>query len=166
MLCRYNSDGSRCLSCLGLRKLCLVIPIQQQMPVVVIDCVKALHLFMKILVQVIKEWIRHMSVSDFSLSLRIWIQQWDTASTSNVEILELFQSKVLRMIVDASWYVPNTVIRRFLQTPTVKEEIRHYSSQYSARLSGHPNDLVVNLMAKPENRRLRRHLPNDLPARF
>jgi hypothetical protein len=27
------------------------------------------------------------------------------------------------------WYVPNTVIRSNLQTPTVKEEIRHYSSQ-------------------------------------
>jgi hypothetical protein len=33
----------------------------------------------------------------------IWtygIQLWGTASTSNIEILELFQSKVLRMIVD------------------------------------------------------------------
>jgi hypothetical protein len=36
------------------------------------------------------------------------------------------------MIVDAPWYVPNTVIRRDLQSP-----IRHYSSQYSARLSAH-----------------------------
>jgi hypothetical protein len=26
------------------------------------------------------------------------------------------------MIVDAPWYVPNTVIRRDLQIPTVKEE--------------------------------------------
>jgi hypothetical protein len=39
------------------------------------------------------------------------------------------------MIVDAPWYLPNTVIRRDLQTPTVKEEILRYSSQYSARLS-------------------------------
>jgi hypothetical protein len=29
--------------------------------------------------------------------------------------------------------------------PTVKKEIRRYSSQYSARLSTHPNDLTVNL---------------------
>jgi hypothetical protein len=34
------------------------------------------------------------------------------------------------LIVDAPWYVPNTVIRRDLQIPTVKEEIRRYSSQY------------------------------------
>jgi hypothetical protein len=94
------------------------------------------------------------------------IQLWGTASTSNVEILERFQSKALRMIVDAAWYLSNTVIRRDLETPTVKEEIRRYSSQYSARLSANPNGLVVNLMAQPDNRRLRRHLPNDLPTRF
>jgi hypothetical protein len=94
------------------------------------------------------------------------IQLGGTAFTSNIDILERFQSKALRMIVDAPWYVPNTVIRRDLQIPTVREEIRRYSSQYSARLSAHPNDLIVNLMELPDNRRLRRHLPTDLPTRF
>jgi hypothetical protein len=61
----------------------------------------------------------------------IWtygIQLWGTASTSNIEILERFQSKVLRMIVDAPWYVPNSLIQKDLSCPTVKEEIRRYSS--------------------------------------
>jgi hypothetical protein len=70
------------------------------------------------------------------------------------------------MLVDAPWYVPNKIIRRDLQTPTVKEEIRRYSSQYSVRLNARPNNLVVNLMEQPDNRRLRRHLPNDLPTSF
>jgi hypothetical protein len=70
------------------------------------------------------------------------------------------------LIVDAPWYVPNTVIRRDLQIPTIKAEIRRYSYQYSARLSAHTNDLTVNLTELPYNRRLRRHLPNDLPTRF
>jgi hypothetical protein len=56
------------------------------------------------------------------------------------------------MTVDEPWYIPNTVIRRDLQVPTVEEKFRRYSSQYSARLSAHPNDLIE----------LRRHLPNDL----
>jgi hypothetical protein len=90
------------------------------------------------------------------------IQLWGTASTSNIEILERFQSKALRMIVDSPWYVPNMVIRRDLQIPTLKEEIRRYSSQYDACLSAHQNDLPE----LPDNRRLRRHLPNDLPTRF
>jgi hypothetical protein len=62
----------------------------------------------------------------------IWtygIQILGTVSTFNIQSLERFQSKALRMIVDAPWYMPNTVIRRDLQTPTVKEEIRRYSSQ-------------------------------------
>jgi hypothetical protein len=50
------------------------------------------------------------------------------------------------MIVEAPRYVTNTVIRRDLQIPTVKEEINRYSSQYSARLSAHPNYLIVNLI--------------------
>jgi hypothetical protein len=48
--------------------------------------------------------------------------------------------------------VPNTVIRRDLQIPTVKEEIHRYSSQYSVRLSAHPNDLIVNLIELPDNK--------------
>jgi hypothetical protein len=46
--------------------------------------------------------------------------------------------------MDAPWYVPNTVIGRDLQIQTVKEEIRRYSSQYSAHFSTHPNDVIVN----------------------
>jgi hypothetical protein len=53
----------------------------------------------------------------------IWtygIQLCGTASTTNIEILERLQSKALRMIVDAPWYVPSTVIRRDLQIPQLK----------------------------------------------
>jgi hypothetical protein len=99
----------------------------------------------------------------------IWtygIQLWGTASTSNVEILERFQSKVLRLIVDTPWYVPNTIIRHDLHMPTVKEEICTYSSHYSHRLSAHPNDLIRPLLEPPDLRRLRRFLSNDLPTRF
>jgi hypothetical protein len=64
-------------------------------------------------------------------------------------ILERFQSKALLMIVDALWYVPNTVIRRDLHIQTVKEENRRYNSQYGARLSAHPNDLTVNFIELP-----------------
>jgi hypothetical protein len=70
------------------------------------------------------------------------------------------------MIVDEPFYVPNTVILRDLQIPTDKEKILLYSSQYSVRLSAHPDYLIVNLIELPDNRRLRRHLPNDLPTRF
>jgi hypothetical protein len=61
---------------------------------------------------------------------------------------------------------PNSLIRRDLSCPTVKEEIRRYSSHYGDRLLVHPNHLAVNLLRLPDNRRLRRFLPTDLPDRF
>jgi hypothetical protein len=81
----------------------------------------------------------------------IWtygLQLWGTASTCNIEILERFQSKALR-ITDAPWYVPNAVLRRDLHIPSVKEEIQRLSSQFSARLNSHPNLLTANLRCKP-----------------
>jgi hypothetical protein len=102
-----------------------------------------------------------------SILTPIWtygIQLWGTASTSNIEILERFQSKALRMIIDAPWYVPNTLIRRNLQIPSVKEEISHYSSHYGARLTAHPNDILLTLIEPPE--RVQCYLPNDLPTSF
>jgi hypothetical protein len=85
---------------------------------------------------------------------------------SNVEILERLKSKALRLIVDAPWCVPNTIIRRNLHMPMVKEEICNYSSHYSHRLSAHPNDIILPLLEPPDHRRLRRFLPNDLPTKF
>ena len=45
----------------------------------------------------------------------IWtygIQLWGSAWNSSIEILERFQSEVLRMVVDTPWCVPNAVIKR------------------------------------------------------
>jgi hypothetical protein len=39
----------------------------------------------------------------------------------NVEILERFQSKALRMITDAPWYVMNALLRSYLHIPSVKK---------------------------------------------
>jgi hypothetical protein len=71
------------------------------------------------------------------------------------------QCKALR-ITDAPWYVPNTVIRKDLQIPTVKQEISRYSCHYSKRLGVHPNELILNLQESPEKRRLRKNLPIEL----
>jgi hypothetical protein len=38
--------------------------------------------------------------------------------------------------------------------------------QVPTRLTTHPNDQILTLMEIPGNRRLRRHVPNDLPNRF
>jgi hypothetical protein len=83
--------------------------------------------------------------SNTQTHLDIGIQLWGTTFNSNIEILERFQSKFLRLIVDAPWYVSNSVIRNDLQIPTVKEEISRFSSHYNVRISVHPNELFASL---------------------
>jgi len=63
----------------------------------------------------------------------IWtygVQLWGSASKSSIEILERFQSKVLRIITDALWYVPKAVKIRDLQVLLDRQEVRNYSATY------------------------------------
>ena len=100
----------------------------------------------------------------------IWtygIQLWGTASNSNIEILQRFQSKTLRSLIDAPWYVTNETIHRDFKIATVKEEIAKYSCRYSKRVNKHRNRLITGLLETTDHvRRLKRHYPLDLNDRF
>ena len=51
------------------------------------------------------------------------IQLWGTASISNINIIQRFQIKILRIIADVPYYVSNKIIRRDIPLETVKEAI-------------------------------------------
>jgi len=81
----------------------------------------------------------------------------------NREILESFQSKVLRIITDAPWYVPNTIIKYDLQITTVKQVARRYCANYRKRLATHPNNLANTLFKEQfGTSRVKRLYPGDL----
>jgi hypothetical protein len=63
-------------------------------------------------------------------------------------ILERFQLKVLRIIMDAPWYVPNAVIKQDLQVLSVRQEVWNYSVTYQQRLDDHPNSLAKSLLQR------------------
>jgi hypothetical protein len=47
----------------------------------------------------------------------IWtcgVQLWGTASNSNIEIIQRFQFKTLRTILNVPWYINNTMIHEDL----------------------------------------------------
>jgi hypothetical protein len=46
------------------------------------------------------------------------------ASKSNISIIQRSQSKILRMIANALWYVPNIKLHEDLNVPLVKEVIK------------------------------------------
>jgi hypothetical protein len=71
-----------------------------------------------------------------------------------MEILGHFQCKVLSMIVETPWYVPNTVIRGCQQLR--KKSTATFLSTV----------IVLVYTQADNNRRLRKQLPNDHPTRF
>jgi hypothetical protein len=63
----------------------------------------------------------------------IWtygIQLWGTGSNSNIEILQGFQSKTLRSILNAPCYINNHRIHENLQMNTVPSEIKQRNTKY------------------------------------
>ena len=95
------------------------------------------------------------------------IQLWGTASNSNIEILQQFQSETLRFLIDTPWYVTNETIHRDLKIPTVKEEICKFSNRYNIRINNHQNPLITRLLDMTgQIRRLKGHYPVDLNIRF
>lgn len=94
------------------------------------------------------------------------IELWGSSSNSNIDILERFQSKTLRCITNAPWYVPNFVLRRDLGIHTVKEEISRISKKYQDRLAAHPNSLAVDILGQRKFIRLKRVDPLNLPNRY
>lgn len=99
----------------------------------------------------------------------IWtygVQLWGTASVSNLEILQRFQSKALRTIADAPWFVSNKTLHQDFNIPTVMQEAKQASSKYLARLEQHPNSLAVGLLDNSQTTyRLKRLTPLDLSYR-
>lgn len=96
----------------------------------------------------------------------IWtygIELWGTASNSNIEILQRFQSKSLRLITNAPFYVRNNDLHKDLKIPFVKSEIKKFSSNYLQRLSNHSNILAITLLDQTDEvRRLKRKHVLDL----
>jgi hypothetical protein len=81
----------------------------------------------------------------------------------NMEILQRFQNTVLRVLVNAPRYVPNGLIRRDLNVPTVPEVITKLSVHYCGRLHTHPNHLLED---EEETGRLKMLKPSELTSRF
>jgi len=79
------------------------------------------------------------------------------ASNSNIEILQRFQNKILRIIVDAPWYVTNDTLHQDLNVPYVRDKIKKHSQRYADRMKEHSNILMKSLMRSIKTpRRLKR----------
>jgi hypothetical protein len=99
----------------------------------------------------------------------IWtygIPLWGTASQSNTEILQRFQNKVLRPIVNTPWYIPNSILHTDLLIPTVREEITKHSIAHKDKTLQHTNQLIPIIIEEQGPKRLKRYKPTDLTHRL
>jgi hypothetical protein len=96
----------------------------------------------------------------------IWtygIELWGCAKPSNTKILQTYQSKTLRIMTNAPWYVSNLTLHNDLQIPLIMEVIHRQATKYRDRNAKHKNELITALTdAPPAARRHTRLWPEDL----
>lgn len=91
------------------------------------------------------------------------IQLFGCAKQIHLNIIQKFQNKVLRNIVNAPWCIRNSDLHRDLKIPLVKDEIRNYARKHRERLSQHVNVEASQILRNQRTtRRLRRVIPTDL----
>lgn len=90
-------------------------------------------------------------------------QLWGNASRTNIDIIQRAQSKILRTITGAPWYIRNQNIHRDLGILAVKDEIDMQKASYNVKLSAHPNPLARVLIRASNRTRLQR---TDLPTQL
>jgi hypothetical protein len=83
------------------------------------------------------------------------------SSKSNISIIQKSQSKILRMIVDAPWYVSNATLHVDLGISYVQDVIHQKCNKHHTTLETHESPLLKTLLIREENRRLKRNWPID-----
>jgi hypothetical protein len=85
------------------------------------------------------------------------IQLWGCTEQTNTDIIQRFQNKVLRYIVDTPWYSRNADLRKDRQMEMVTNEIGKFAKKHEERLLHHVNVEVIQLLDDRELvRRLKR----------
>ena len=78
------------------------------------------------------------------------IQLRGCTKQSNIDIIQRFQNKVLRNIVDAHWYIKNANLRRDLQMEMVTNEIGKFAKKHEERILHHFNVEAIQLLGNSE----------------
>jgi uncharacterized protein YeeX (DUF496 family) len=91
------------------------------------------------------------------------IQLWGCASDSNIQMIQHYQNKVLKCIVNAPWYVRNSDLHRDLGIESVTDIIAKFAKSHEKRLQDHINIEASRLLnVNNITRRLKRKKPFEL----
>jgi hypothetical protein len=84
------------------------------------------------------------------------IELWGFDSPSNIAKIQRYQSKLLRLITNAPWFVTNQTVHQDLCIEEVRYVFREKAAAHCKTLIEHPNPLMGPLTAQPKQRRLKR----------
>lgn len=91
------------------------------------------------------------------------IQLWGCTKISNINVLQRFQNKVLRNMVQAPWYIRNSDLHRDLMVDTVVNEVKKIAKSHEERLHRHVNIEAIQILDTTDLvRRLKRTKPHEL----
>jgi hypothetical protein len=91
------------------------------------------------------------------------IQIWGCTRQSNIEIIQRFQTKVLKYMASAPRYIRNYDLHRDLQVDVVSSEIQRFAQKHEGRLHHHENVEAIQLLDNMGIvRRLQRKKPFEL----
>ena len=111
-------------------------------------------------------WINNKLLLYKQVLKPVWtygIQLWSCTIQSNVNIIQRFQNKVLREIVNATWCLRNDNLHRDLEMEFVFKEINKFAESHEKRLHHHVNVEAIQLLDNTDIvRRLKRTKPFEL----
>ena len=87
---------------------------------------------------------------------------WGTASKSNLKKVQTFQNKVLRIIINAPWFLRNQHIHEELGISTIEQFIKNCAEKFFNKLDECPGVVFYQLNQPLPSRRLKRTLLQDL----
>jgi hypothetical protein len=89
------------------------------------------------------------------------IELWGCASKTNIAVIQRYQSKLLRTMVNAPRYVSNHTLHTDLRIPYVCTVFQERIAKNRTTLTSHPNPLLEPLLRPMFDRRLKRRLTFD-----
>jgi len=89
------------------------------------------------------------------------IELWGCATKPNIAVIQRYQSRLLRTITKAPWYVSNQTLHSDLRIPHVRTVFRERTATHHTTLDSHPNPLMEPLVHPPDNRGLKRRWTFD-----
>jgi hypothetical protein len=95
---------------------------------------------------------------------QVWtygIELWGCASKSNIVIIQRYQYKLLRTMINVPWYVSNHTLHTDLRIPYVHMVFQERIAKHCTTLTSHPNPVLEPLLQPTYNRRLKQRWTFD-----